>query len=112
MGGTYRFTGVQFGPSITLGYAHGSGDDNPNDATNHEFRQTGLHSNEARLGGIPKAEILRRNARPGLEQSANIYSWPSVFRPAPTVTLDLVYHYYRLNKIADEIRNAWHRPHK
>lgn len=104
VGGTYRFTGVQFAPSITLGYAHGSGDDNPNDARNHEFRQTGLHSNEARFGGIPKLKYYGETLDPDLS-NLRILTVAVGVRPAATVTLDLIYHHYRLNKIADEIRN-------
>jgi alginate production protein len=105
VGGTYRFTGVRFAPSITLGYAHGSGDDNPNDGKNYEFRQTGLHSNEARLGGIPKVRYYGEALDPDLS-NLRIFTAAVGFRPAPTMTVDLVYHHYRLNKIADEIRNS------
>jgi alginate production protein len=105
VGGTYRFTDVPFAPSITLGYAYGSGDDNPNDAKNHEFRQTGLHSNEARLGGIPKIKYYGEALDPDLS-NLQILTVGVGVRPAPTVTLDLVYHHYRLNKNAEELRNA------
>jgi alginate production protein len=105
VGGTYRFTGVPFAPSITLGYAHGSGDDNPNDGKNYEFRQTGLQSNEARLGGIPKFKYYGEALDPDLS-NLRILTAAVGFRPAPTMTVDLVYHHYRLNKIADEIRNS------
>ena len=47
LGGTYRFTDLPFNPNVTLGFALGSGDSNPNSGTSNEFRQTGLQSNEA-----------------------------------------------------------------
>ena len=52
IGGTYRFKSLPLSPSITLGYAFGSGDSNPNDRRNTEFRQTGLQSNERRWAGV------------------------------------------------------------
>jgi alginate production protein len=103
-GGTYRFPNVPLAPNVTLGYANGSGDDNPNDGLNHQFRQTGLQSNETRLGGIPKIKYYGETLDPELS-NLQIVMLAVGIRPVPTMTLDLVYHHYRLNKIADEIRN-------
>jgi hypothetical protein len=37
-------------PTLTLGYAFGSGDDDTSDGTDNAFRQTGLHGNATRIG--------------------------------------------------------------
>jgi len=105
IGGTYRFPGLPFAPNLTLGYAYGSGDGNPNDNRNREFRQTGLQSNEARVGGVPKFKYYGEALDPELS-NLQIFTAGLGFRPAPSVSVDLVYHHYRLNKIADEIRNS------
>ena len=104
VGATYVFTGLPHYPTITLGYAYGSGDGNRRDNRNSEFRQTGLQSNEGRFAGVSKfkyyGEVL------DLELSnVQILTAGFGFRPAANVYVDLVYHQYWLNKLADEIRN-------
>lgn len=105
VGGTYRFPDLPYAPNVTLGYAYATGDDNPNDNTNHQFRQTGLQSNEGRLGGVPRLKYYGEALDPELS-NLQILTAGLGFRPAPNVSVDLVYHHYRLNKIADEIRNS------
>lgn len=105
VGGTYRFPDLPYAPNVTLGYAYATGDDNPNDDKNHEFRQTGLQSNEGKFGGIPKLKYYGEALDPELS-NLQILTAGLGFRPAPNVSVDLVYHHYRLNKIADEIRNS------
>jgi len=41
-----------FKPSFMVGYARGSGDENPADTIDQVFQQTGLQDNEAKLNGI------------------------------------------------------------
>ncbi|MEO6320934.1 MAG: alginate export family protein [Polaromonas sp.] len=105
VGATYRFPALPYTPNITLGYAYGSGDDKPNDSVNHEFRQTGLQSNEGKFGGIPNLKYYGETFDPELS-NLQLLTAGLGFRPAPNISVDLVYHHYRLNKIADEIRNS------
>ncbi|MGH8582217.1 MAG: alginate export family protein [Gammaproteobacteria bacterium] len=105
VGGTYRFMGHPLLPRVTLGYAYATGDDNPDDATNHEFRQTGLQSNESKFGGIPKFKVYGEALDPELS-NLKILTVGFGFQPAPRVSVDLVYHRYRLNKIASTLRNS------
>ncbi len=105
VGGTYRFPHLPYAPNITLGYAYGSGDGNPNDNVNHEFRQTGLQSNEARLGGIPKLKYYGEALDPELS-NLQILTVAVGFRPVPNTSVDLVYHRYKTNKLASDLRNA------
>ena len=47
LGGTYWLPpDLPFDPSVTLSFAYGSGDGDPNDNTNEAYRQTGLQGNE------------------------------------------------------------------
>lgn len=105
VGGTYRFPKVPLAPSITLGYAYGSGDDNPNDSKNHEFRQTGLQSNEARFSGVANFKVYGEALDPELS-NLRIVTAGIGFRPKSNVFVDLVYHRYRLNRLADSIRGS------
>lgn len=105
VGGTYRFIDLPLQPNVTLAYAFGTGDGNPNDNKDTEFRQTGLQSNEQRFGGITQFKRYGEALDPELS-NVKIFSVGFGFRPASSVFVDLVYHRYRLHKIADEIRNS------
>ena len=105
VGGTYRFLGLPFQPNVTLGVAFATGDGNPDDNKNTEFRQTGLQSNEAKFAGVSQFLVYGEVLDPELS-NVGILTAGLGFRPAPSVTVDLVYHRYRLDRIADEIRNS------
>jgi alginate production protein len=104
VGGTYRFPDLPLQPSVTLGFAYGSGDPNPNDNKNREFRQTGLQSNEGRFGGVTQFKYYGEALDPELS-NLRIATVGIGFRPAPNAFVDIVYHHYRANAIADQIRN-------
>jgi len=101
-GGTYKLKGLPLDPNFTLGFAYGSGEGDPSDGVNREFRQTGLESNEDRWAGLAKFKYYGEFLDPELS-NLKIYTVGFGFRPAPTVTVDLVYHWYRLNELADVV---------
>lgn len=105
VGFTYRFAVPSISPSLTVSYAFGSGDDNPDDSRNHEFRQTGLQSNEEKFAGVAKFKYYGETLDPELS-NLKILTVGLGFRPVQNVTVDLVYHQYRLHKIAEELRNS------
>jgi alginate production protein len=105
VGATYRFTKVAMQPSFTLGYAFGSGDGNPNDAKNNEFRQTGLQSNEGRFGGVTQFKVYGETFDPELS-NLRILTLGTGFRPKPNMFVDLVYHKYKLDKIGNDLRGS------
>jgi alginate production protein len=104
IGATYRFPKLPFGPNFTLAYAAATGDANPNDRENREFRQTGLQSNEHRYGGIALFNIYGEMLAPELS-NLKVTSVGLGFRPMATASLDFIYHHYRLHEISDENRN-------
>jgi alginate production protein len=104
VGGTYRFPDLPLQPNVTLSFGYGSGDGNSNDNKNTEFRQTGLQSNEARFGGVTQFKAYGETIDPELS-NLKLFTAGFGFRPAPNFFVDLVYHKYRANKIADQIRN-------
>ncbi|MGQ0654508.1 MAG: alginate export family protein [Betaproteobacteria bacterium] len=105
LGVTYRYPRVRFLPNVTFGYAFGSGDPNPADATSQEFRQSGLHTNETRLVGFSKFKIYGEALDPELS-NLRIVTLGFGFRPALNVTVDLVHHRYRLDEFAEGLRNS------
>jgi alginate production protein len=105
VGATYRFTKVAMQPSFTVGYAYGSGDSDPNDSRNKEFRQTGLQSNEGRFGGLTQFKVYGEAFDPELS-NLRIFTVGAGFRPAANMFVDLVYHKYKLDKVGNDLRSS------
>jgi alginate production protein len=104
VGGTYRFANLPYDPNVTLSYAYGSGDGNPNDGINSEFRQTGLQSNEARYIGLSKFKTYGEMLDPELS-NLKIFTAGVGARVTPGISVDLAYHRYQLDAVATELRN-------
>lgn len=105
VGGTYRFLDLPLQPNITLRYAFGSGDNDPNDNRNTQFRQTGMQTNEAKFGGVTQFKVYGETLDPELS-NLKIFTAGIGLRPAASIFVELVYHHYRLNAVADEIRGS------
>lgn len=92
-------------PRITIGYAVGSGESDPEGERDHAFRQTGLGSNESGFGGVERFGHYGALLDPEL---SNLRIWTlgvgvSLFRSS---SLDLVFHDYRLVEEGEELRDA------
>jgi alginate production protein len=98
IGFTHRFFDLPLRPNFTLGYAFGSGDDNPDDSHNTEFRQTGLQSEERRFAGVTQFLVFGEGLQPDLS-NIKITTVGIGIRPDPQVSVDLVWHSYRLHKV-------------
>lgn len=105
VGATYQFRGVPLVPSVTLAYAYGSGDDNPEDNTNGDFRQTGLQSNEQKFAGLSEFRYYGEALDPELS-NLHILTLGVGFRPIRDTSVDLVYHRYWLDEPAEELRGT------
>ncbi len=109
LGGTYWLPpDLPFDPSVTLSFAYGSGDGDPNDNTNEAYRQTGLQGNEMKFGGVTTLLSYGETLDPELS-NIQIYTAGLSLRTSATTYLDLVYHHYRLNEIdpnTSEIRGS------
>jgi alginate production protein len=103
VGGTYVFD-VAFDPSITLGYAYGSGDAEPDDGRDGNFRQTGLQDNTARLNGLIRLKYYGETVDPELS-NLQIASAGVGIRPTKSTSLDLVYHNYRQVEASTQVRD-------
>lgn len=81
-------------PTAWLGWASGSGDGDPDDGRDHAFRQTGLHENKARFGGVKRFRYYGELFRPELSNLA-IGSLGLSLRFLENSSVDLVLHDYR-----------------
>lgn len=94
----------EHGPQLTLNYAFGSGDANPNDGRDEGFKQSGLHGNSSRLGlsstGVRNyGEVLRPELSNlhVLSAGLGVPVWDAS-------DISLFYHYYRLDEAATQLR--------
>jgi hypothetical protein len=104
-GVTRRFFDVPLNPSLTLGWAMGSGDANPDDRKNNKFRPTTLGSNERRFAGIPQFKVFGEVLDPELS-NVKIFTVGLGIKPDPQFSVDVVWHGYRLHKVQDAFESA------
>ncbi len=103
LGGTY-VADTDLEPSITLGFAFGSGDSDPADGTDNGFRQTGLHDNSGRFNGVTKFRYYGELFDPELS-NMSILTAGFGLRPFKRASVDLVYHFYWRNDDDDGLRD-------
>jgi alginate production protein len=94
-----------FRPHLLLGYAHGSGDSDPEDGEDGAFRQTGLQGNEAEFGGPTAFGTYGEAFDPELSNMSILTAGLGA-RPREGISLDLIYHLYRQDEASDELRDA------
>ncbi len=102
-GGVTWDPGSRGGPTLTLGYAWGSGDDGG--GLDGAFRQTGLQDNNARFRGVDRFRFYGELFRPEL---SNLHvATLSVGVPFWTQSsLELLYHHYRQDDAAPFLRDS------
>lgn len=89
-------------PSVTLGYALGSGDDDPDDGVDGTFRQSGLQLNNGKWNGVASFRYYGELMRPELA-NLHVATVGIGIRPARETSIDLVYHRYELDVPASEM---------
>jgi alginate production protein len=104
LGATYQFD-LPVKPSITLGYAFGSGDGDSNDQTDKRFRQTDLEDNQDRFRGVTRFKYYGELLDPELS-NVSILTAGLGIRPTRRSSIDFVYHYYVQDKAATRFRGA------
>jgi alginate production protein len=80
-------------PTVTLGWAYGSADNNAKNYEDNNFYQTGLQDNNGRFNGITSFKYYGEVFEPEL---SNLYITTIGFgiRPLEETSIDLVYHTY------------------
>lgn len=86
--------GVAGRPTLTLGYARGSGDANPGDGVDARFRQTGLQENKGRFRGVTRFRYYGEMLRPDLV-NLGVATVGLGLRPLSDFSIDVVGHRYR-----------------
>jgi len=92
-------------PSVTIGYAMGSGDDDPGDGESQTFRQSGLQLNNGKFNGVSGFRYYGELMRPELA-NLHIETLGVGLRPRNKTSLDLIFHRYRLDEPASELVDA------
>ena len=84
---------LPLGPSLSAGYAHGSGDANLNDGVDGNFRQTSLNDNSSRFHGLKRYRYYGVLAEPELNNLKMVNIDLGV-RPSETWSVNVSYHIY------------------
>lgn len=95
IGNTYEFDS---GFNFTFSYAWGQGDD-PNSTRDNNFRQTGLQDNNAKFAGVTSFRYYGELVDPELV-NLHVMTAGVGFRFPARVSLDLVGHSYRQDKLS------------
>ncbi len=89
-------------PSFTLSFAQGSGDSDPDDNTDHAFRQTGLDDNNGKFNGVDSFRYYGELLRPQLSNiriSTASIGYP-LFRDS---SIEILYHSYHQVDASDRL---------
>jgi alginate production protein len=101
--GLIKEFGGDLKPSITAGYAYGTGDDNPNDHVDRAFRQTGFQGNSDSFNGVARFKYYGEVLDPRLT-NLMIFTGGAGIKPSPVTSFDLIYHYYVQDHASTRIR--------
>ncbi|TKB66136.1 MAG: hypothetical protein E8D52_17370 [Nitrospira sp.] len=104
LGLTQRFDGV-WEPSITIGYAYGTGDSNPNDNVDAQFRQTGFQGNSDKFNGVARFKYYGEVLDPRLT-NLMVFTGGIGIKPFSKTSFDLVYHYYLQDHASTRVRGS------
>jgi alginate production protein len=100
----HKFDGA-WEPSITVGYAYGTGDSNPNDNVDASFRQTGFQGNSDKFNGVARFKYYGEVLDPRLT-NLMVFTGGVGIRPFEKTSFDLVYHYYLRDHASTRARGS------
>ncbi len=104
LGGTYVFD-HPLEPSVSLGWAFGTGDDKTDGGTDENFRQTGLQDNSSDFNSVTEFKYYGEVFDPELS-NLMIATAGLGLKPIEEASIDIVYHFYRQDRAADTIRDS------
>jgi alginate production protein len=90
-GGVRHRWNRRWSPTVTLGYAFGSGDRTRGDGLDTRFRQTDLEDNQAYFGGLRRVAIYGELFDPELS-NLHVFTAGLGVRPRRGLAVDAVYH--------------------
>jgi len=100
-----QFKSLPMKPYIFGGWAWGSGDDDPSDGTDENFRQTGYQDNNQRYFGVSSYRYLGVLMRPELS-NLSVLTLGAGIRPGSDTSLDLIVHRYNQVEASTDIRRS------
>jgi alginate production protein len=92
-------------PYFTLGYAQGSGDNDPSDGLDTNFRQTGIHNNKVKFSGSQRFRYYGELFRPELS-NLKIMTAAVGIPLSEHSSIDLLYHHYAQTTPSNFLRNS------
>jgi alginate production protein len=104
VGASYEFS-LPLDPSLVLGYAFASGDSQPDDGTDRNFRQTDLQDNQWDIDGNISFRYYGVLMEPELSNLEILTAGVGI-KPSEVVTAHLIYHRYRQDEALDELRDT------
>jgi len=104
-GGTLVLSDFTGTPSLTFGYARGSGDGVSGDGRDTTFRQTDLEDNSARMGGLRRLAYYGELFDPELS-NLQVFTAGGGLRPTRNIGLDVVLHSYWQSALRDSIPSS------
>lgn len=103
--GLTLYSNLFLDPYFTVGYAYGSGDDNPNDGTSGNYRQTGIHNNKVKFSGSQRFRYYGELFRPELS-NLQIGTAAIGVPLSELSSIDLLYHHYQQANVSEVIRDS------
>ncbi len=103
-GATYGFD-LPWDPSVTLGAAFGTGNSNPGDDVERNFRRTGLQDNNGKCNGASRFESCGKTLEPELGNMA-IPTAGIATRPMKKGSIDVIQHHDRQHRASDDLRDV------
>lgn len=104
VGLTQAFDG-SWEPSVTIGYAYGTGDGNPNDNVDGSFRQTGFQGNSDKFNGVARFKYYGEVLDPRLS-NLMVFTGGVGIKPFSKTSFDLIYHYYLQDHASTRVRGS------
>ena len=102
LGSTYQFD-HPLKPSITFGFAFGSGDADSNDSIDTRFRQSGLEDNQGKFNGVTSFKYYGELVDPELSNLL-IFTGGLGIRPTRKSSVDLVFHEYLQDQVSAKLK--------
>jgi alginate production protein len=103
--GTSLILDVLLQPTLTFGYALGSGDMTPKVSPNKSFEQTGYEDNFGRFNGVATFKYYGEIFDPELS-NLRIFTAGVGVKPGQSWSVDLIYHNYRQVELASPLKDT------
>ena len=100
---------VKWEPTLTLGYAIGSGDKNESGPKDSSFRQTGLQNNNSKFNGVDTFSYYGEWVQPELS-NLHIITAAIGTKIFDSSSIELVYHHFNQVKATNFLRDTRIRP--